>query len=138
MGAMSKTTIAIGLVLFGIASAFGDSSAPQIDPGEYFPNAIVEKAQRVTLLRNVEAFDKFPSSSLSSPKALLNWLVTRDSLYRSLRKHDIYIYLRAEEDVNDRVDAAADAELSEAIGKTDIDKRTSILEKLYLDAVQAK
>jgi oligoendopeptidase F len=109
-------TVAFLLLILAVGAG---GPAYQIDLGRYFPSATAEQAQRQELLRNVDAFDRLSASSLNSPKALLDWIRRRDELSRSLRKHDIYVYLRAEEDVNDRTDAAADTALSEAMDQLD-------------------
>jgi oligoendopeptidase F len=125
---MHNVTIVAGFFLLGITCASGQIRTPpsagarpasEIDLGQYFPNATIEQAQREALLRNVGAFVQFPTSSLNSPKAMLDWLLRRDSLYRDLEKHDIYGYLRAEEDLSDRADAASQTEVSQAMVQID-------------------
>jgi oligoendopeptidase F len=99
--------------------AAGTPSAYHLDLSRYFPNTAVEQMERKTLLAAVDAFNEVPASSLNSPETLRGWLVKRDLLYQDLHKHDIYVYLRAEEDTDDDADAAADTALSEAMDRVD-------------------
>lgn len=84
----------------------------QLDLSRYFPTPAAEQADRSQVLAEVDTFLKRPVTSLASPQALAAWLARYDSLSRALNRHDNYVYLRSEEDTDDRADAAADEALS--------------------------
>ncbi len=85
----------------------------------YYPSPAAELADRTQVLADVDAFVKRPATALDSPEALSRWLAGYDALAKRLDKHDNYVYLRAEEDSDDRADAAADETLSIASDKLD-------------------
>jgi oligoendopeptidase F len=85
----------------------------------YFPSARIEQTDRITLLADVDAFVKQPVSSLKTAAAFARWLARYDSLSKSLNRHDIYVYVRAEEDRHDHTDAEADEVLSDAMTRLD-------------------
>ena len=91
----------------------------QLDLSRYFSTPAAEQAGRSQVLAEVDAFLKRPATSLASPQALADWLAQYDSLSRALNRHDTYVYLRAEEDTDDRADAKADEALS--IASTQLD-----------------
>jgi oligoendopeptidase F len=80
-----------------------------IDLGRYFPTAAAEAQSRVQVARDVRAFVE--SSPQATAPSVLRWLRRYDALLESLERHDIYVYLRAEEDDRDLADARADEEL---------------------------
>lgn len=90
-----------------------------MDLSRYFASPAKEQSARVELMKRVNVFVKTPESAVRGATALRAWLVTYDDLTKALQRHDIYVYLRAEEDVNDHADAAADSALGEAIGRID-------------------
>ena len=114
----------VPLLVVSLAVAAGP--AYQIDLSRYFTSATVEQTQREKLLADVAEFIEVPATSLSSPRALLAWLLRRDSLYKDLQKHDIYVYLRAEENIDDRTDNDADAALAQAMEQVDAAARRTI------------
>lgn len=101
------------------AALAASGSSYQLDLSRYFPTPAAEQADRTKLLADMDAFLKQPASSLDSPQALARWLADYDALSKGLSKHDTYVYLRAEEDTDDRADAAADEALSIADEKLD-------------------
>jgi oligoendopeptidase F len=94
-------------------------SSYHIDLRGYFPTETAERTQRDNLLADVDTFTMVPPSSLRTSRALLRWLITRESLVKGLHRHDVYVYLRAEADIDDHADAAADAAISDALGRID-------------------
>lgn len=97
------------LILFAAVAAVGAGPRYHVDLARYFYAAPgVEQARRVTLLAEVDGFLKTPASSVDTPAALSGWLASYNSLSKRLNRHDVYVYLRAEEDTNDHADAAAD------------------------------
>lgn len=62
----------------------------------------------------MEGFSKQPESSLDTAAAFSRWLASYDSLLKRLNKHDVYVYMRAEEDADDHADAEADEILETA------------------------
>jgi len=100
--------------LFAVAVA---ASPYQIDLGRYFPNPAAELASRGAALAALDAFETQTSAQIATPRALADWLGRYDALSKDLQKHDIYVYLRAEEDGDDKADAAADETLSLAIDR---------------------
>ncbi len=98
-----------------IATATLTTALYTIDLTRYFPNDMTEKTERITLLANVVAFEKQTASTITAPKDLVSWLASYESLSKALQKHDLYVYLRAEESRDNREDATADEVLGEAI-----------------------
>jgi oligoendopeptidase F len=87
-------------------------SAYEIDLAHYFPSARAEAQSRAVVLDRAAAFAASPTSA--SAADLLRWLQRYDALLKSLERHDIYVYLRAEENDEDVADAKADDALGEA------------------------
>jgi oligoendopeptidase F len=86
-------------------------AAVTINLARYFPSAQAELSTRSAALSSAERFIKIPATQLRTPQALVSWLDTNDHLLEDLQRHDIYVYLRAEEDSTDDADAAADLAL---------------------------
>lgn len=105
------------LLLTAALAATGPSY--QLDLGRYFPSPTAEAASRPQVLAETDAFLKRTAASLDTPQALSKWLADYDALSRAINRHDNYVYLRAEEDTDDRADAAADEALSVASDKLD-------------------
>jgi oligoendopeptidase F len=113
-----KITLKIVAMLAALFAPQAKSSN-DVDLRRYFPTGSAERSQREQLLAEVDAFTTVSPSSLSTAGALLEWLTKRESLAKSLHRHDIYVYLRAEEDTDDHADASADAAISDALGRID-------------------
>lgn len=109
----------IAIVLATALATAPASRAYRIDLGRYFASPAKEQSARGELMKRVTAFEKTPASSLRDPDSLLAWLNTYDGLVKALQRHDIYVYVRAEEDVSDHTDARADSALGEAMTRTD-------------------
>lgn len=108
------------LVLLAAALTAGTSPRYHFDLARYLYAAPdIEQAHRAGLLADVDGFLKQPASSLDSPATLSRWLASYDSLSKRLNRHDLYVYLRAEEDTKDHADAAADEVLEAAMAKMD-------------------
>ena len=105
--------------LLFLAAALGTAPGSQLDLTRYFSTPAAEQAERSTLLAELVAFQKQPASALDSPAALSRWLAQYDSLSKDLNRHDTYVYLRAEEDSDDRADAKADEALGIAATRLD-------------------
>ena len=100
------------------AATAGAGSVYHFDTTRYFFQApAIEQARRIELLAKVDRFVEQPSSSVDTPAALSRWLEVHDSLSKRLNRHELYVYLRAEEDTKDHADAAADDVLEAAIAK---------------------
>ncbi|HEY1867866.1 MAG TPA: hypothetical protein VGG70_06175 [Candidatus Cybelea sp.] len=95
----------------GQALARGDTEY-KIDLTRYFSSAAGEAQSRATVLADAKAFAA--SATPLSAEALLKWLQRYDAILQSLERHDIYVYLRAEEDDRDTADAKADDRLGAA------------------------
>jgi oligoendopeptidase F len=78
----------------------------QIDATRYFPSPSAEATSRARLTLDVRAF--VASTTPRTPAAMRRWLEQYDALLKSLERHDIYVYLRAEENDEDNADAKAD------------------------------
>ncbi|MGH6888059.1 MAG: M3 family metallopeptidase [Rhizomicrobium sp.] len=89
------------------------ATAYHIDLTRYFATPATEQSTRVALIKRIDAFVKAPPSSLHSPKSLLAWLNHYDGLVKALQRHDIYVYVRSEENSSDHADAAADDALGD-------------------------
>lgn len=83
----------------------------QIDLTHYFSSPVEEEHDRVDLAPDVDAF--VASSTPRTPQALVRWLQRYDALLKVLQRHDIYVYLRSEENDADTVDAKAGASLDD-------------------------
>ena len=84
----------------------------QIDKTRFFPYPALETQSRASLISEAEAFVRSPTPTTEI--ALQGWLAEYDALLRGLERHDIYVYLRSEEDDQDTADAKADDALGEA------------------------
>lgn len=97
-----------------LAALIGTSSTTSgyhIDLTRYFASATREAESRSAVFLNAKAFAA--SSTPATAGALLRWLTRYDRLLKALERHDIYVYLRAEEDSRDIADAKADDQLGE-------------------------
>ncbi|MFY9631817.1 MAG: hypothetical protein WAJ94_09465 [Candidatus Cybelea sp.] len=104
-----------GLASFFAAVLLLAAASPpkyQIDLARYFPNAATELRIRAAAIAGAQAFAE--SLTPVSAPALLHWLQQYDALLRSLERHDIYAYLKSEQDDRDAADAKADDALGEA------------------------
>ena len=122
-------------LLLTAALAAASASPYTLDLDRYYPSAAAERTERTGLLLRVDAFIKQPVSALDTPQALYGWLSAYDSLSKELRKHDLYVYVRAEEDVDDKSDAAADDALSAATERLD-DAAHDVLATLGAERLQ--
>lgn len=84
----------------------------QIDLAHYFPSAPTELGGRQAALAAARAFAASPTPALAP--ALLVWLQRYDALLMNLERHDIYVYLKSEENDRDVADAKADDALGNA------------------------
>lgn len=108
------------LVAAATAATAGTSPQYHFDSTRHlYATPGIEQAHRIGLLTDVDGFLKQPAASLTTPAALSRWLATYDSLSKRLNRHDLYVYLRAEEDTHDHADAAADEVLEAAMTRTD-------------------
>ena len=120
-----SATLLVALALVPLRQAQGDTveahgnttGGYQIDLTQYFASPEAEIQSRKTILKDAEAFAA--SSTPRSAAALLRWLQQYDALLKSLERHDIYVYLRAEEDDRDVTDAKADDTLGQAENSID-------------------
>jgi oligoendopeptidase F len=102
------------------ALAAGLASPPpqrQIDLGRYFPSAAAEERDRRELMAALDVFTR--SQTPRDGSGLGAWLARADALRVRLRKHDVYVYLRAERDVDDTPDAKADDEMGRLENRLD-------------------
>jgi oligoendopeptidase F len=99
------------LLIPAVLAALAGAGAPQyrIDPAHYFPSTGAEAQSRHVLQMQSTAFIAAPVPN--SPQSLLAWLERYDTLLVSSNRHEIYVYLRAEEDDRDALDASADSAL---------------------------
>lgn len=99
----------MAIALAPLDSARGDDVTYTIELGRYFPSAQAEAQSRATVLADAKAFAS--SATPTSAAGLRHWLQTYNALLVRLERHDIYVYLKAEEDDRDDADAKADDEL---------------------------
>lgn len=111
---MKVFSCALAALLFLAAVSPGSY---QIDLTRYFPKAAAEEQSRGKLISEAEAFAA--SSTPTTITAMQRWLREYDALLRRLERHDIYVYLRAEEDDRDAADAKADGALGELESRID-------------------
>ncbi len=93
--------------------AQGDAVQYRIDLARYFPSAAAEAQTRAAVIADAKAFAA--SGTPAGSTALLEWLKRYDALLIGLERHDIYVYLKAEENDQDNADAKAD----DALGNTE-------------------
>jgi len=111
-----------------IATVALTTSPYTADLTRYFPNDATEQTERATLLANVAVFEKQTASTITTPKDLASWLSQLDSLSKGLQKHDLYVYMRAEGNRDDRPNAAADEALGDNISRLDSAARNILAE----------
>src|SRR5581483_1493138 len=78
----------------------------------YFSNPQAEAASRASAITAARAFAQ--SAAPRTPDGWYRWLQRYDALLVDLERHDVYVYLRAEEDDRDTADADADDVLGAA------------------------
>ena len=83
-----------------------------IDQSRYFASPAAEAASRATAVAAARAF--MQSATPRTSAALYDFLQRYDALLTDLQRHDVYVYLRAEEDDRDVADANADDALGNA------------------------
>lgn len=113
-------------LLLSAVLAAATLSPYSLDLARYFPSPVAEQVERNSLEARAEAFIKQPAASLDNAEALYTWLATYDSLSQGLRMHDLYVYVRAEEDTSDKADASADDALSGLSDRVDDAARTGL------------
>jgi oligoendopeptidase F len=91
--------------------------AVHIDLARYFPSPADERASRTVLMARLDTFAAAPPPADGAD--LLARLREHDAILRALRRHDLYVYVRAERDRDDREDAAADDALAQAERRLD-------------------
>lgn len=124
---MKNLTLLAAAITAGAAVTAVAGPAYHFDSTRYLFRAPgLEQAQRIELLAEVEGFLKQPASSLDTPAALSRWLRAYDSLSKRLNRHELYVYLRAEEDTKDHTNAEADDALEAAISKLDSDAQSRL------------
>lgn len=84
----------------------------EINLARYFPSAPAEALSRAQVIEDAKTF--VASRTPLTSRDLLNWLQQYDSLLKSLERHDVYVYLKAEENDADIADAKADDALGDA------------------------
>ncbi len=102
-------------LLTGVAAALiaaTPAATYQIDLARYFPSAAAEAQSRATVVAEATAFAT--SATPTTASELLRWLQRYDGLLARIERHDIYVYLKAEEDDRDDADAKADGALGNA------------------------
>ena len=108
------------ILMLPFAAAVIAISPFSIDLGRYFANDTAEQADRATVLADAHAFEQRTAASLATSSELARWLETYETLSKRLQSHDLYVYLRAEKNHNDRENATADEALSEAIAHLNV------------------
>jgi oligoendopeptidase F len=107
------------LALLTLAVGAHAEPAYHYDLSRLFPTEVVEQSDRDAVLRAADAFAAAGADSVNSSRALADWLARYDALGRRLQRHEIYAYLRAESDRDDRAYSTADETLSSAIDRLD-------------------
>ncbi len=110
---MSRSTLFRKLATLAACVLVGAAPAAyRIDLTRYFPSVAAEAESRVQVLAAAKAFED--SATPETAGALLRWLARYDTLLQGLERHDIYVYLRSEENQQDDADAKADDTLGAA------------------------
>lgn len=93
-----------------VAAALLVGVAPEqtyfIDASHYFQSADAESRSRASVVAEANAFVASPTPSTIA--AMRRWLDEYDTLLQAVQRHDVYVYLRAEENQTDTPDAKAD------------------------------
>ncbi|MGA8574324.1 MAG: M3 family metallopeptidase [Candidatus Cybelea sp.] len=105
---MNRFFVAVGAVVLLDA---GPSVDYKIDATRYFATASAEATSRAAVAASAQRF--VASATPQTARGLNAWLDEYDALLASLERHDIYVYLRAEENDVDTADARADDELAQ-------------------------
>ncbi|HEV7178992.1 MAG TPA: hypothetical protein VGN11_03920, partial [Candidatus Baltobacteraceae bacterium] len=86
------------------------AAVPQyrIDLSRYFATPASEAASRRRTIADAHAFLRSTTSSVGTPMRLAAWLDAFNRLSEQLERHDLYVYVRAEENTEDTSDAQAD------------------------------
>ncbi|HEY2474560.1 MAG TPA: M3 family metallopeptidase [Candidatus Cybelea sp.] len=100
------------LTTISFAPASASDNQYRIDLSRYFASAATEAGSRAAVMDDAKAFAASPAPG--DANQLLRWLQQYDSLLQSLERHDIFVYLRAEENDQDVGDAKADDALGNA------------------------
>lgn len=105
---MKRFLVTVGaFVLLGA----GSSAEYRIDATRYFASPVAEVTSRSAARLSVQRFAT--SATPRTASGLKAWIDEYDALLASLERHDIYVYLRAEENDADTTDARADDELGQ-------------------------
>jgi oligoendopeptidase F len=133
-------TIMLGAAACWLAYVSGQSEAAPAGPGpgneaavhaaapahyhfdlaQLFASPQAEQEERAALEQRLSVFAREPAPPLATARALADWLASHDALRKGLQRHEIYLYLRAEEDSDDRASAAAERSVSSAIERLDV------------------
>lgn len=124
--AIAVLVTSLGVVGVPVAASARTSSYT-LNLERYFPSAATERRSRSALTRKVQTFLHVSPDSLDTAKALNRWLNAYDMILKGLRRHDDYLYLRSEEDVNDREDAVADSAVGELYNQVQSKVRRTLL-----------
>ena len=120
-----KRVLAAVVGAAGIGLAFNDVAAGasvspyRVDESRLYASAAFEGSERPALLDEVGRFVEAPGPSVTTAGELLAWLTRYEDINRRLFRHENYVYLRAERDRNDKLDAAADDVLVAAMERVD-------------------
>lgn len=111
MPAMKRFTPALLVLLLGAVSA-----VPQINLARYFPSAAAEAASRARLMADARDFERTDAAPIRTADDLRRWIERYDALLEAVERHDVYVYLRSEENDADVADAQADSTLGDLEG----------------------
>ncbi|HZD53050.1 MAG TPA: M3 family metallopeptidase [Woeseiaceae bacterium] len=112
------------LLLLVTAAVAAADAEYTLDLARYFPGDTVERAERATLLAQVDAFGELQVPATTRDFSAL--LDTYDKLKKALHKHDVYVWIKAERNRDDKDAHRADDALVEAMSRLD-DALTDIL-----------
>ena len=104
-----RVLIAAVAVLLSLGAV--SSERYEIDQARYFSSPSAEATSRVTLVAEAGAF--IATATPERTDAMRRWFEEYDRLLERLERHDIYVYLRAEENDSDTADAKADDALGQ-------------------------
>jgi oligoendopeptidase F len=104
----------------------------QIDLTRFFPSPSAEIADRASVESAVRAFVGSPVPK--DAEQLFAWIQTYNALLETLKRHSLYVDLRAEEDDNDIADAKADDYFDELIDEVQ-DRVVEVAGRIGADAI---
>jgi oligoendopeptidase F len=85
----------------------GSAPSYRLDLSRYFASPAAEASSRAAAIDAARAFTLSDPAQLRDGRQLFAWLESYDAMLESLEKHEYYLYVRSEENVEDHADGSA-------------------------------